>query len=89
MDAHHCFQIAAFNSYWFMLIEDGEREAKCVETACEMFGAMWTANVEEVELFDKAITILYGSSWRCSVPWTSLFSTKKCGQNSRPFHFGP
>ena len=22
----------------------------------------------------------HGSSWRCSVPWTSLFSTKKCGQ---------
>ena len=29
----------AFNSYLFLMIEDGEREAKCVETACGMFGA--------------------------------------------------
>ena len=48
----------AFNSYLFPLIEDGEREAKCVETACKMFGAMWTADAEEVELCDKSMTIL-------------------------------
>ena len=39
-------------------IEDGEREAKYVLTACKMFGAMWTADAEEVELSDKAMTIL-------------------------------
>ena len=50
MDAHHCFQL---------VLVDGEREAKCVETACNMFGAMWTADAEEVELFDKSMTILF------------------------------
>ena len=40
----------------FPLIEDGEREAKCV--ACKMFRAMWTADAEEVELCDKSMTIL-------------------------------
>ena len=48
----------AFNSYLFPLIEDGERDAKCVETACKMFGAMWTADAEEVELRDISMTIL-------------------------------
>ena len=48
----------AFNWYLFPLIEDGEREAKCVETACKMFGAMWTADAEEVEHCDKSMTIL-------------------------------
>ena len=42
----------------FPLIEDGEREAKCVETACKMFGGMWTADAEEVEPCDKSMTIL-------------------------------
>ena len=37
---------------------DGEREATCVATACKMFGAMWTADAEEVKLCDKSMTIL-------------------------------
>ena len=53
MDAYHCFQLALVP-----LVEDGEREAKCVETACMMFGAMRTADAEEVELCDKSMTIL-------------------------------
>ena len=48
----------AFNSYLFPLIEDGERETKCVETACKVFGAMRTEDAEEVELSDKAVKIL-------------------------------
>ena len=48
----------AFSSYLFQLIEDGEREAKCVETACKVFGAMRTEDAEEVELSDKAVKIL-------------------------------
>ena len=48
----------AFNSYWFPPVEDGERVANCVETACKMLAAMWTADVEEVKLPDKAMTIL-------------------------------
>ena len=54
----HTHGMDAFNSYLFPLIEDGEREAKCVETACKTFGAMWTADAEEVELCDKSMTIL-------------------------------
>ena len=48
----------AFNSYLFPLMEDGEREARCVETACKMCGAMWAPDAEEVELADKAMTVL-------------------------------
>ena len=48
-----------FSSYWvFPLLEVGEREVKVVDTTCKMFGAMWTADAEEVELSDNAMTIL-------------------------------
>ena len=53
MNANHCFQLVLVSAD-----EDCEREAKCVETACKMFGAMWTADAEEVELCDESMTIL-------------------------------
>ena len=43
-DAHHCFQL---------VLVSADREAKCVETACEMFGAMWTLRKSS-----KSMTIL-------------------------------
>ena len=48
----------AFNSYFFPLIEDGERDAMGVATACKMFGDMWTPDAEEIDLSDSAMTIL-------------------------------
>ena len=67
----------AFNSYSFPLFEDGEREAKCVETACKMFGALWTADAEEVELYGKSMTILCDmlAAWKLLEVLSSMDTT--------------
>ena len=67
----------AFNWYLFPLIEDSEREAKCVETACKMFGAMWTADAEEVELCGKYMTILCDmlAAWKLLEVLSSMDTT--------------
>ena len=67
----------AFNWYLFPLIEDGEREAKCVETACKMFGAMWTADAEEVELCGKYMTTLCDvlAAWKLLEVLSSMDNT--------------
>ena len=67
----------AFNWYLFPLIEDGGREAKCVETACKMFGAMWTADAEEVELCGKYMTILCDmlAAWKLLEVLSSMDTT--------------
>ena len=62
-----CMCTTDFNSYLLPLIEDGEREAKCVATAWKVFGGNEDAEAVEV---------------------CELFSTQKCGQISRPCHFG-
>ena len=49
------------------LLEVGEREAKVVDTTYKMFGAMWTADAEEVELSDNAMTILCDMLAACTL----------------------
>ena len=49
------------------LLQVGEREAKVVDSTCEMFGAMRTADAEEVELSEKAMTILCDMLAACNL----------------------